>query len=330
MTRISSRILIALLAGIFVIGAAHSLWAAATKKANGTVSPTPHHIRTVFIILMENHNWTGDGTLDIKGNSEAPYINNTLLPIASHAEAYYNPPNLHPSLPNYLWLEAGTNFGILNDGLPSQNSQNTTQHLVTLLKNAGISWKAYEENINGTDCPLVNEGPVDPNGSQLYAPKHDAFVYFDDVTGNQNPNSSYCIANVRPYTELAGDLQSNTVASYNFITPNLCDDMHDSCTAGNIPDGDTWLSQNVPAILNSAAYKKDGVLFITWDEANEGDGPIGMIVLSPFAKGGGYSNTIHYTHGSTLRTLEEIFGVSPFLGDAGQETDLKDLFRVFP
>jgi len=120
------------------------------------------------------------------------------------------------------------------------------------------------------------------------------------------------------------------VASYNFITPNLCDDMHDSCTGGDIPDGDIWLSKNVPAILNSAAYQKSGVLFITWDEADEGDGPIGMIVLSPFAKGGGYSNQIHYTHGSALRTLQEIFGVAPFLGDAAKETDLKDLFRVFP
>jgi len=301
-------------------------WGAA---AGGRPGVTPPHIRTVFIILMENHNWTGDGTLNIKGNPEAPYINKTLIPMASHAENYFNPPNIHPSLPNYLWLEAGTNFGILNDGLPSQNSQTTTQHLVTLLQNAGISWKAYEENIDGTNCPLVNEGPRDPNGSRLYAPKHDPFVYFDDVTGNQNPNSSYCIGHVRPYTELAADLQNNAVASYNFITPNLCDDMHDSCTGGNIPDGDTWLAQNVPGILNSAAYQ-NGALFITWDEADEGDGPIGMIVLSPFAKGGGYSNQIHYTHGSTLRTMQEIFAVTPLLGDAGKETDLKDLFRVFP
>jgi phospholipase C len=327
MSRTDSRILIALLGSALFVAGAVRLWAA---TPNGSATARPHNIQTVFIILMENHNWTGDGTLDIKGNPQAPYINNTLLPIASHAESYYNPPNLHPSLPNYLWLEAGTNFGILNDGLPSQNSQNTTQHLVTFLKNAGFSWKAYEENINGTDCPLVNEGPVDPNGSQLYAPKHDPFVYFDDVTSNQNPNSAYCIAQVRPYTELAADLQNNTVARYNFITPNLCDDMHDSCTGGNIPDGDTWLSKNVPAILNSAAYQKGGALFITWDEADEGDGPIGMIVLSPFAKGGGYSNQIHYTHGSTLRTMQEIFGVTPFLGDAGKETDLKDLFRLFP
>jgi hypothetical protein len=79
-------------------------------------APATHHIQTVFIILMENHNWTGDGNLDIKNNPAAPYINKTLVPMGSHAEQYFNPPNNHPSLPNYLWLEAGTNFGILDDG----------------------------------------------------------------------------------------------------------------------------------------------------------------------------------------------------------------------
>jgi len=51
-----------------------------------------------------------------------------------------------------------------------------------------------------------------------------------------------------------------------------------------------------------------------------------MIVLSPLAKGGGYFNSIHYTHSSTLRTFQEIFGLSPFLGDAANATDLGDLF----
>ncbi len=55
-----------------------------------------------------------------------------------------------------------------------------------------------------------------------------------------------------------------------------------------------------------------------------------MIVLSPFAKGGGYSNKIAYTHSSTLRTIQEIFGVEPFLGDAANSNDLSDLFRIFP
>ena len=97
-----------------------------------------------------------------------------------------------------------------------------------------------------------------------------------------------------------------------------------------IAQGDTWLSNNVPMILNSMAYQNGGALFITWDEAGTGDGPIGMIVLSPFAKGGGYQNSVHYTHGSTLRTMEEILGVTPLLGDAANEPDLSDLFSVFP
>jgi phosphatidylinositol-3-phosphatase len=292
-----------------------------TARAN-LISPTPTSEagnRTVFLIMMENHNWS-----DIKNSPSAPYINHTLLPMASYAEQYFNPPGIHPSEPNYLWLEAGTNFGITNDDDPSVNHLSSTQHLVTLLNNAGISWKSYQEGISGGVCPLTSEG--------LYGAKHNPMVYFDDVTNNNNPDSAYCIAHVRPYSELATDLQRNTQARYNFITPDLCNDMHDTCAPLNdsIKQGDTWLSQNIPVILDSQAYKNGGIIFITWDEGEGGDGPIGMIVLSPDAKGGGYSNTIHYTHSSTLRTLEEIFGVTPLLGDAAHARDLRDLFKTFP
>ena len=124
-------------------------------------------------------------------------------------------------------------------------------------------------------------------------------------------------------------MAANTVARYNFITPNVCDDMHDKCKGNAIAHGDTWLSNNLPTILNSVAFQT-GAVFIVWDEAATGDGPIGMIVLSPFAKGHGYQNSIHYTHGSTLRTMQEIFSVTPLLGDAANETDLSDLFMLFP
>jgi hypothetical protein len=275
--------------------------------------------KTVFLIVMENHNW-----LDIKGSSSAPYINTTLLPMAAHAEQYYNPPGMHPSEPNYLWMEAGTNFGITNDDDPVANHQSTKLHLVTLLNNAHITWKSYQEDISGSVCPLTS--------ADNYAAKHNPMVFFDDVTNTNDPQSAYCIAHVRPYGELSTHLQKNTVASYNFITPNLCDDMHDSCAPLNDPvkQGDSWLAQNLPMILNSEAYKQGGIVFITWDEGEGGDGPIGLIMLSPDAKGSGYSNTIHYTHSSLLRTLEEIFGVSPMLGDAAQATDLSDLFKTFP
>ena len=282
------------------------------------ISPPSAHIKTVWLILMENQNWS-----QILGSKSAPYIN-SLLPKASHAEKYYNPTEIHPSLPNYLWLEAGTNFGILDDGDPRTHSEKTTQHLVTLLEAKGISWKSYQESISGTTCPLASSG--------LYAAKHNPFVYFDDVTNHLDLNSAYCIAHIRPFTEMAVDIASRNVAQYNFITPNLCNDMHDRCKAyqGQIEQGDVWLRQNLPVILNSPAYRSGGAVFLTWDEALKGDGPIGMIVLSPFARGKGYSNTIRYDHGSTLRTIEEIFGATPLLNDAAKQTDLSDLFAAFP
>jgi MYXO-CTERM domain-containing protein len=274
-------------------------------------------INTVFLIMMENHNWK-----DIKGSSSAPYINNTLLPIASHSENHRNPGYLHPSEPNYLWLEAGTNFGVTNDNDPSSNHQSTTQHLTTLLQNAGLTWKSYQEDIDGLSCPLGSTGK--------YAPKHNGPVFFDDVTGGNNPKSANCIAHVRPYAELAGDLANGFVPNFVYITPNLCNDMHDTIGCSSldaVKNGDDWLSREVPKILASAAYRSGGALFITWDESEGGEFPVGMIVLSPSAKGGGYAGNVATTHSSTLRTFQEIFDVSPFLGDAANASDLSDLFQ---
>jgi phospholipase C len=270
-------------------------------------NPPWSNIQTVFIILLENHDWS-----EIHGNPSALYINTVLLPRAAHAEQYFNPTGIHPSLPNYLWLEAGQNFGILDDNNPSSDHQSTTQHFARQLENAGLSWKAYEEDISGSDCPLTDIG--------AYAVRHNPFVYFDDMTNAESTTSAYCIAHVRPYAELKGDLQQNQVARYNFITPNVCHDMHD-CSVGA---GDSWLATEVPKIIASPAYQH-AVLFVTFDESETADGPIGMIAVSPFAKPG-YSNTIRYTHSSTLRTLQEIFGVTPLLGDAQNASDLSDLF----
>ena len=267
-------------------------------------------MRTVFVIVMENTNWSS-----IAGNPSAPYINSQLIPGGSHAERYFTPPGNHPSLANYLWLEAGTNFGITDDGPPGSHHQSTSAHLVTLLKNAGISWMSYQEDIAGYTCPLQDV--------QRYAPKHNPMVYFDDVTGANNPNSAYCVSHVRPYFELETDLANNTVARYNFITPNLCHDMHDC----SIADGDAWLSTEMPRLLASDAYRSGGAIFVVWDEGtSDADGPIGLMVLSPFARGAGYSNGIPYTHSSLLRTLQTFFNVRPFLGDAANAIDLQDLF----
>jgi hypothetical protein len=277
-------------------------------------------LQTVFIILMENHNWA-----DILGNTDdAPYIN-SLLSGAAHAEQYFNPPNLHPSEPNYLWLEAGTNFGVTNDDDPDSNHQSSTRHLVNQLEAAGVSWKAYVEDIDGASCPLSSD--------DTYAAKHVPFVFFDDVTNHNDSAAARCIAHVRPYSELAKDLAFDSVPQYVFITPNLCHDMHGgvlfSCLFPSISAGDDWLKAEVPRIQGSDAFRNGGALFITWDESEGGEYSIGMVVLSPFAKSG-YASWVPYTHSSTLRTVQEIFGVGPLLGDAANATALSDLFTQFP
>jgi hypothetical protein len=276
-------------------------------------------LKTVFVIVMENHNWS-----DIAGNTnDAPFINNTLLPASSYCRQYYNPPANHPSLRNYLWMEAGTDFGITANNSPAVYHQSTTNHLVTQLQAAGISWKAYQEDIDGATVPLDN--------MYGYAVRHDPFVYFDDVTGTNNPNWAYGISHIRPYSELAGDLADHTTARYNFITPNICDDGHDLCApfTNALQEIDAWLSAEIPKIMASAAYSNNGAIFITFDEGVGGDGPIAFIVLSPLARGGGYANDIHYTHSSLLRSLQETFGVGPLLNDATNAVDLSDLFTPF-
>ena len=50
-------------------------------------------------------------------------------------------------------------------------------------------------------------------------------AYFDDVTDGNDPRSAHCIAHVRPFAELQADLDADTVANYNFITPNICNDI---------------------------------------------------------------------------------------------------------
>jgi hypothetical protein len=287
---------------------------AASDAPSGDAASTLSSIHNVFIILFENHNWQGQ----IKDNSTAPYIN-SLLAVGSHAEQYYNPPLTHPSLPNYLWIVAGDNLGVIDDNEPPYHLLSTTDHLADYLEHANISWKSYEEDIDGQSCPM-QETPTT-------APKHNPFVYFTDINDNVSPTAARCLAHVRPFSELATDIASGSVARYNFITPNLCHDMHDCSVAA----GDEWLQTNLPPILASTAYKNGGVVFVTWDEGEDFDGPIGMIVLSPKAKVG-YSSSIHYDHGSLLKTVQEIFGVGPLLRHAGDPTtrDLSDLFEDSP
>ncbi|MDB6035362.1 MAG: putative acid phosphatase, partial [Verrucomicrobiales bacterium] len=269
-------------------------------------------IKTAFVILFENHSWK-----KILGSTNAPYFN-SLLVNASYASQYYSPYDLHPSLPNYLWLLAGTNFGVLDDGGPDYHHFATHANLPYLLDRAGVPWKSYQEDISGTNCPTFS--------SYNYTVHHNPAMYFDDLT----VDFDYCTNHMRPFRELATDLSANNVSGFLFITPNLTNDMHSGPPGvSTIKIGDNWLAANLPGILESSAYRDNGAVFITWDENDSlAHEPIGMIVLSPLAKGGGYVSTNYYNHASALRTFQEIFGVRPFLGESTARQGLGELFKL--
>src|SRR5246500_291162 len=147
-----------------------SLAALTCLAAFGGSSVKAQEIKTVFVIAMENHNWTQPanqftgGIQQIYQNPNAPFINSLVNGTAvavidgsevnisqqvAFATAYHNVlstpsgnnPDIHPSEPNYLWAEAGTNFGVFNDNDPFSTNggthQNTNLHLRPLPTQAG-------------------------------------------------------------------------------------------------------------------------------------------------------------------------------------------------
>src|SRR6202035_2537011 len=214
----------------------------------GRLNAGAEEIKTVFVIALENHNWTQPanqftgGIQQIFQNPNAPFINSLVNGTAyavindatvniseqtAYATAYHNVlatpsgnnPDIHPSEPNYLWAEAGTNFTIGNDADPfvpngstnQVNNQDNQLHLVRLLTQARESWKSYQED---TDLTTVNgqltnvvlptnqwtvpitsfsgnfaSGVNQFNGSTQfnYAAKHNPQVLFTDTNGGDDP-----------------------------------------------------------------------------------------------------------------------------------------------
>jgi hypothetical protein len=320
-----------------------SLATLACLAALGGASARAQEVKTVFVIAMENHNWiqpanqfTG-GIQQIYLNPNAPFINSLVDGTAvadingsevnisqqvAFANAYHNVlstpsgnnPDIHPSEPNYLWAEAGTNFGVLNDNDPFSSTggtnQNTNLHLSNLLTQAGKTWKSYQEDIDLTpnaSNQLTNVVlppfdwfvPINSfsgifaagttnafNGANQYnyAAKHNPQLFFTDSNGGNNATPSNPLSSrYAPLQQLAADLAAGTVADYNWITPNQYNDMHTALSAGykgltgdpaKILQGDDFLRQIVPMIMSSEAYKNHGVIVIWFDES-ESDGVAG-------------------------------------------------------
>ncbi len=218
---------------------------------HGTVQRTPSPVLAlrgaapahIAVIVMENEEFR-----DIIGSRQTPFINALSRRYALARSMYAI---THPSLPNYLALTGGATFGVTSDC--TDCSVPTATSLADQLSGAGLSWKAYME-----DLPRSCYSGA---GAGRYAKKHDPFMYYDRVAHN----AAQC-AHVVPLTELSRDEQAHTVPRFVWITPNLCHDMHDCAPR----QGDVFLARIVPPLL--AALGPRGLLVLTWDEGTTDDG----------------------------------------------------------
>jgi hypothetical protein len=305
----------------------------ATGGTGGTTTNTPPPggpIKYVFAVVLEN-----ESSSSVYGSSDAPYLNG-LINTYAHASAFADPlPDAIPSEPHYVWMESGTNTfsdaTFTTDDDPSaSNSTKATAHLVTQMNAASpaVSWMAYMEGLSSSTgaCPVSSSG--------FYAAKHDPFVFFQDTAGSPpSKSNALCAAHHQAYTTAAFGqaLSQGTVAQYNFIVPNLCNDMHgdSACPSSNvIAAGDAWLSANLPPII-SFVTAHQGVLLVMWDEP-EGGTLMPFVAIGPGVKAA-YTGKVAYTHSSFTKSVDEIFGL-PVLSTVTGANDLGDLFQpgMFP
>jgi hypothetical protein len=284
----------------------------------------PHApIEHVFVVALENHDL---GT--IVGNAgSASFINDELLAkYASAANFIDRLPIDIPSEPHYVWMEAGTHtfddHTFTSDDPPSAtNSTSSPDHLATQLAQHGLTYTAYQEGIDGKTgaCPI--------EGSNYYQPKHDPFVFFQDISGNPpSKSNAKCAAHHKPLTQLEDDLRSGDIANYNFITPDLCHDMHgdEACSeADTIQASDDWLRAHLPALIDFCDANA-GVVFVVWDEG-ESSSRIPFLALGARTKPH-YVGDVEYDHGSLVRSVETIFAL-PVLATVRDTADFSDLFQ---
>ena len=349
----------------------------AVHASSTTASHPP--VRHVFLIVLENEPFN----ISFGVKSPAPYLAHILPKQGALLTQYYA--TGHSSLDNYISLISGQapnhdtqeDCGHYIEFKPATGKLDANGQLAGIgcvfpalvktvgdqLHAAGLSWKGYMEDMGRTSsreaaqCGHAVLGTHDETNHESlkdrYADKHDPFVYFHSVIDDP----AYCGAHVVPLDELTADLK--TVAStpnYSFITPDLCHDGHDAPCLDGEPGGlvsaDTFLRTWVPRIMASPAFRKDGVLLITFDEGTDGNaccgekrlpggpkpgefgpggGRIGAVMLSSFIKPGTVSHRA-YNHYSTLRSVEQWFGL-PYLGYAAP-TDVPvfgpDIFTAWP
>jgi acid phosphatase len=266
------------------------------RAATRTSLPNFSH---VFVILFENHEYT-----EVIGSAAAPYFN-TLARNYGLGTSYDG--LIHPSLPNYMALTGGKKVFTTD----CAGCTTAAASIADQVEQSGRTWRAYMEKM---------PAPCTTTDSGTYAQKHNPFVHYSVIVND----AQRCQSHVIPKTPLVTHLSTGDVANYTWITPDLCNDMHDCA----VSVGDTWLKKYVTAILASPAWDANSVIFITFDEGTSttgGGGRIPLIVVSPRTRAG-TSVSAPYNHYNLLATIEEAWRL-PRLGHAEGAAVMSEFFN---
>ncbi|MBV9147338.1 MAG: hypothetical protein JO065_15600, partial [Acidobacteria bacterium] len=264
------------------------------------VPMVPIHKHVAFLV-EENYSYS-----QVIGNAKMPYLNQLAQEGAVAVEYYAN---THGSLRDYFELTAGQFLVAGGDYDGFISADNIAAHV----SNAGKTWRSYAEALPNAGYTGYNVYP--------YEKDHNPFAYFTDIT-----NDSSEAANLVPLSRLATDLAQGSLPNLIYIAPDAQHDAHDCPTSAKCTDqdklaaADQWLKSNIDPLLQSSAFKSDGVLLLTFDEGANGDnqgggGHVVMIAIGPKVKPGFHSHNF-YQHQNALKTMCEALDLESCPGDA--------------
>jgi hypothetical protein len=265
-----------------------------TAPASSSVPNFSH----VYVIIFENKEYSS-----VVGSSSAPYINSLIAQYGLSTGFYAE---RHPSEPNYIALTSGGTQGIADDGVYNLGVNN----LFDQIDASGRTWHAYMQGYSG-NCSTASSSSAVVDGagkSGAYVRKHDPAISYTSISGN----AAKC-ANITSFANF-----DPAAANFEFITPNMINDMHD----GTVADGDNFLKAFLPKITSSSAFA-NSVVFVTFDEGTtsvNGGGHIVTIAITPHMTVG-YKAAAAYTHYSMLHTIEQAWGL-PYLGNAASASSM--------
>ena len=282
------------LAAVATAVAATAMFSGAALAGATPKAPQAYHppaIKHVWVIQMENESYG-----ETFGNTSGyPYLGKTLPSMGALLKDYYSIG--HHSLDDYIAEISGQSPDSVtqNDcpdwtAFPSKATvlgpyhqvvgdacvyPSSVQTIGNQLSARGLSWAAYMQDMGnnpGRDrTTKTSQGPAcghpkigTPDATEKataadqYATRHEGFMYFESVIGNQ----AYCDAHILSFQPLLKDLsKASTTPSFSWITPNLCNDGHDSPCANGQPGGlvdvnvDAFGRSGIPFKINQCSMK---------------------------------------------------------------------------